>query len=131
MGREAVADYELYSADYVSLCKWVEKNTEPSDIFLTANNHNNAIASLTGRNIVCGSGSFLYFHGLDYGAQAADVKTMYENPEARDSLLEKYNVTYIVIGPWENGSYSIPDINAFAENYDCVYNKNGILVFEV
>ena len=31
--REAVADYELYSADYVSLCKWVEKNTEPSDIF--------------------------------------------------------------------------------------------------
>ena len=131
MGREAVADYELYSADYVSLCKWVEKNTEPSDIFLTANNHNNAIASLTGRNIVCGSGSFLYFHGLDYAAQEADVKTMYENPEARDSLLEKYNVTYIVIGPWENGSYSIPDINAFAENYDCVYNKNGILVFEV
>ena len=56
---------------------------------------------------------------------------MYENPEARDSLLEKYNVTYIVIGPWENGSYSIPDINAFAKNYDCVYNKNGILVFEV
>ena len=56
---------------------------------------------------------------------------MYENPEARDSLLEKYNVTYIVIGPWENGSYSILDINAFAENYDCVYNKNGILVFEV
>ena len=131
MGREAVADYELYSADYVSLCKWVEKNTEPSDIFLTANNHNNAIASLTGRNIVCGSGSFLYFHGLDYAAQEVDVKTMYENPEARDSLLEKYNVTYIVIGPWENGSYSIPDINAFAENYDCVYNKNGILVFEV
>ena len=70
-------------------------------------------------------------HGLDYAAQEADVKTMYENPEARDSLLEKYNVTYIVIGPWENGSYSIPDINAFAENYDCVYNKNGILVFEV
>jgi hypothetical protein len=25
MGREAVADYELYSADYVSLCKWIEK----------------------------------------------------------------------------------------------------------
>ena len=70
-------------------------------------------------------------HGLDYAAQEADVKTMYENPEARDSLLEKYNVTYIVIGPWENGSYSIPDINAFAKNYDCIYNKNGILVFEV
>lgn len=131
MGREAVADYELYGADYIRLCKWVEKNTEPSDIFLTANNHNNAIASLTGRNIVCGSGSFLYFHGLDYGQQENDVREMYENPANRDDLLDQYNVSYIVIGPCENGNYSIPDLQAMAEEYEVVYDKDGIVVLAV
>lgn len=128
MGREAVADFQLYGADYVQLCKWVEKNTEPDDVFLTANNHNNAIASLTGRNIVCGSSSFLYFHGLDYGQQENDVRVMYEDPASREDLLDQYNVSYIVIGPWESGNYSIPDVSSMIEQYDMVYNKNGIIV---
>lgn len=131
MGREAVADFELYSADYVMLCEWIEENTEPDEVFLTANNHNNAIASLTGRNIVCGSGSFLYFHGLDYGQQEQDVRTMYEDPASRDDLLDQYNVSYIVIGPCENGNYSIPDLQAMAEQYEIIYNKNGIVVLMV
>ncbi len=131
MGREAVADFELYSSDYIRLCKWIEKNTSPSDVFLTANNHNNAIASLTGRNIVCGSGSFLYFHGLDYGQQENDARSMYENPASRDDLLDQYQVTYIVIGPYESSTYAIPDLQSMAEEYDIVYNKNGILVLEV
>jgi len=131
MGREAVADFELYSSDYIRLCKWIEKNTSPSDVFLTANNHNNAIASLTGRNIVCGSGSFLYFHGLDYGQQESDARSMYENPASRDDLLDQYQVTYIVIGPYESSTYAIPDLQSMAEEYDIVYNKNGILVLEV
>ena len=128
MGREAVADFELYSSDYVRLCEWVEENTEPDDVFLTANNHNNAIASLTGRNIVCGSGSFLYFHGLDYGQQEYDVRVMYEDPASRDDLLDQYNVSYIVIGPCENGSYSIPDLQTMIDEYEVVYNKHGIIV---
>lgn len=131
MGREAVADFELYSADYIRLCKWVEKNTEPSDVFLTANNHNNAIASLTGRNIVCGSGSFLYFHGLDYGKQETDARFMYEDPANRDDLLDQYDVSYIVIGPYEYGNYSIPDLQTITEEYEVVYNKDGILVLAV
>ena len=131
MGREAVADYELYSSDYVQLCEWVEKNTEPDEVFLTANNHNNAIASLTGRNIVCGSGTFLYFHGLDYGQQENDVRVMYEDPASRDDLLDQYEVSYIVVGPWEYGSYTIPDLENMAEEYEVVYSKNGSIVFAV
>lgn len=131
MGREIVADYELYGKDYLNLCEWIEENTEPKDIFLTCNNHNNAIASLTGRNIVCGSGSFLYFHGLDYGTQEADLRTMYEDPAKRDELLDQYDVSYIVVGPYEYSNYSIPDIDNMSKEYDLVYNKDGILVFEV
>lgn len=131
MGREYVADLELYGKDYVELCQWIEENTEPDEIFLTNNNHNNAIASLTGRSIVCGSGSFLYFHGLDYAQQEADLRTMYEDPASRDDLLDQYSVSYIVVGPYEYGNYSIPDLQEMAKEYDVVYNKDGIIVFYV
>ena len=131
IGREYVSDYELYDASYVSLAEWVEKNTSSTDTFLTANNHNNAIASLTGRNIVCGSGTFLYYHGLDYGQAEADVKTMFENPEQRDALLKQYNVNYIVIGAWEQSSYAIPDYDTLIQTYPVVYDEKGILVLAV
>lgn len=131
MGREYVSDYELFSSSYVKMAKWVEKNTEADDIFLTANNHNNAVASLTGRNIVCGSGSFLYYHGIDYGQAEADVTEMYQNPNRRKELLKKYNVRYIVIGWTEQYTYSIPDLADWIRQSDVVFNKEGLYVLAV
>ncbi len=131
IGREYVSDYELYDSAYVNMCKWVEENTEPSDTFLTATNHNNAVASLTGRNIVCGSGSFLYYHGVDYAGSEADVKTMYEDPSQRDALLQKHNVNYIILGPWEWSSYNIPDLETMYNTYSVVYNEDNVVVLAV
>lgn len=131
MGREFVSDYELYSPSYVDLAEWVENSTNPSDVLLTATNHNNAVASLTGRNIVCGSGTFLYYHGVNYQPAEADVKTMFENPQERDVLLQKYHVKYIVIGPYEQSDYAIPDYDNLLASYPIVYNQQGILVLAV
>ncbi len=128
VSREYVSDYELYSRGYVKMCEWVENNTNPTDTFLTATNHNNAIASLTGRNIVCGSGSFLYYHGVDYAQNEADVKTMYEDPSRRDALLDQYHVDYLVLGPCEWGTYEISDIEEMYEKYDVVYNEENVVV---
>lgn len=131
IGREYVSDYELYDKAYVEMCQWVEENTDPSDIFLTATNHNNAISSLTGRNIVCGSGSFLYYHGINYAQNEADVRTMYEDASQRDALLSHYEVSYIVLGPVEWGTYQIPDLLSMYETYDVVYNENNIVILAV
>ena len=51
--------------------RWIEENTPADAVFLTGNQHNNAVAALTGRDIVCGTGSYLYFHGIDYSRQQA------------------------------------------------------------
>lgn len=128
MGREYVSDYEVYSKTYVALAEWAEENSSPDDIFLTATNHNNAIASLTGRNIMCGSGSFLYYHGVDYAQTEADVAQIYQNPAARDTLLAEYGIDYIVIGPNEQGTYNIPDLQAWIEQSDVVYSRSDIIV---
>ncbi len=131
MGREYVSDYELYDSSYAALAEWAENNTDPSDVFLTATNHNNAIASLTGRNIVCGSGTFLYYHGVDYQPAEADVKTMFENPQERETLVQKYNVKYIVLGAYEQSDYAIPDLDSMITAYPVVYKEKGILVLAV
>lgn len=131
MGREYVSDYEVYSKSYVQLAKWAEKNSAPDDIFLTDTNHNNTIASLTGRNIVCGSGSFLYYHGVDYQQAEQDVAEMYQNPSRRDELINKYNVSFVVLGPNETGKYSIPDLQDWINESHVVYNRDGILVLAV
>lgn len=131
MGREYVSEYEVYSQAYVELAKWAEENTEPDDIFLTATNHNNAIASLTGRSIMCGSGSFLYYHGVDYAQAEADVARIYQDPAARDTLLAEYGISYVVIGSNEQRSYTIPDLLEWADSSDVVYQQNGIIVLSV
>ena len=65
--REAVSEYQLYSAAQVKLAEYAEANTPPDAVYLTGTRHNNEIASLSGRNIVCGADSFLYYHGLPDG----------------------------------------------------------------
>lgn len=66
LGREWVSDYELYSASSVEACRFIEEETGADSVVLTASNHNNPVACLTGRNIVCGAGTFLHYHGIDY-----------------------------------------------------------------
>ncbi|MBO5488497.1 MAG: hypothetical protein J5972_01170 [Eubacterium sp.] len=131
MGREYVSDYELYDVGSVRMALWVESHTNPTDVLLTGTHHNNAIASLTGRNIVCGSSSFLYYHGVDYTGSEQDVMMMYMSPQNRDELLKKHNVDYIVITPYETGSYAISDVEQMKSQYEIVYEDGDYYVLKV
>lgn len=76
------ANYELYNKELLDACTFIEENTPANSVILTANNHNNAVASLTGRNIVCGSSTFLYFHGFDTYNRELDVAGHVFRPRA-------------------------------------------------
>lgn len=129
MGREFVSDYELYSYDEVEVCKYIEKHTDAKDVILTDTRHNNGVSSLTGRNIVCGTGSFLYYHGLAYKEQEADVARMYTEPQNTE-LLDKYNVSYVYIGPSERTSYAIVSEDAFRQNFTEVYREGDVVLYK-
>lgn len=80
LGGWVESGYQVVSAQQRRLAEYVSENTEPDAVFATATNHNNAIAMLTGRSIVCGAGTFLYYHGLDYQPREAALKLVYEQP---------------------------------------------------
>lgn len=122
--------YQVVSPGLVKLAEYINENAAPDATFLTATNHNNAVAMLTGRNVVCGADTFLYFHGVDYQQREADVKRMYEQPSAYFSgLAELYDVDYVLISSWERGSFNIDQ--EYFTRFETVFESDGILLYRV
>ena len=130
MIRELVSGYQLLSGDQVASAEYIIDNTEPDSTFLTATNHTNPVSVLTGRNIVCGSSLYLYWHGVNYQQVEALLPEMYAGGEGFETNAEALGVDYVYIGGSEYANYPV-DYAYFAENYPLVYDAGGISIFDV
>ncbi len=131
LGREYVSEYQLIGADQLQAAEFVEENAAPDATFLTYNNHNNCIAALTGRNIVCGSGSYLYYHGVDYSERENALPLLYEQPDRYfPDLAAKYHIDYVLIGDSERANYQI-DYDYFSEHFSVFYRNDSVIIYSV
>ena len=130
MGREAVSSYILFDREAYALAEFAE--TLPSNaVFLTSSKrHNNPIAALAGRNIVCGSSAYLLYHGLDYSYREAVAARFYANPKANAAFLEENRVEYIVLGDEERSDYTV-DEESIESLYTCVFKAEDISLYRV
>lgn len=126
LGREAVSDYELFNAAEVRAAAFIQENTAPTSRFLTADNHNNTVAALTGRNILCGTSSYLYYHGLDYSGYAAAQQELFEHPTAQG--LAQWGIDYVYLSGYERREYEV-DEAWFSENCQEIYRDGGIVIY--
>ena len=127
IGREIVSDYELFSSQQVEAAAFAA--TLPTDaVLLTADEHNNAFASLSGLTIVQGSPSYLYFHGVYDEERAQDVLRMYTEPGALAQLGPKYGVTHVVLSNHELAMGA--DERLFAD-LPLLYDSGGIRIYSV
>ena len=123
--------YEVTPSYMVEATDWIKANTPADSTFLTHNNHNNAVAMLTGRNIFCGAGTFLYFHGVDYRPREVLIRGMYEDPG--ENLIEnakQYSIDYVVVSPYETGNYSVYT-GWFEKNLECVYSNEQVRIYRI
>ena len=130
IGREWVAEYQLMEPAQVQVAEYVMEHTEPDDKILTNTRHNNSIAALTGRNIQCGSSSYLYYHGLDYRGQEDAVRVMYEEPALYPDIFEQFEIDYVLISGYERHSYVV-DEEYFEEHFTCVYENTDVKLYRV
>ncbi len=136
MAREMISgfrpySYQLYGADMVAAADYINENAEKDALFLSYNNHNNVIASLTGRNIFCGAGTFLYFHGVGYGERESLLKQMFENADTFEYNKQKYGVDYVYISSYERGEYDNLIEEYFASKYPVVFSQGEVTIYKV
>ena len=118
IAREIISggQYQLYSQADLALTAYVENNTQPTDLFITGDQHLNPIAALAGRNIYAGSDTYLYFHGFDTSSRKAQVAAIYTDPEQAAVLPAQLGASYILVSDWERAAY--PDCE---EILDAIY----------
>ena len=143
IARECVSgakgyNYQLFSRANTEAAEFIRENTPADAVFLTANHHNNPVASLAGRKIICGSSLYLYFHGLDYRRNEADVCLMLAYPEEYAELFEQYGVDYVFVSSYERNMtgidpYLISNESHRQDNYaanEAFFSENYPLVYE-
>ena len=130
MAREYVSRYELFGVGALELCRFLEENTPADAVILTDQRHNNEVASLAGRNIVCGSPAYLYYHGLNYGEAEQALRKMYEKPEKNRELFWEYGVDYVLVSDFEADSYEV-DAEGLARLFPCVFDDGARQLFRV
>ena len=125
--RECKSSYQVYTKGEAELSEQIKEVTEPDEVILANSYHWNLVTPLTGRSIVTGTGTFLYYHGIDTNEREADVALMYEDPSNHSDLFERYHVKHILISNAERGSYDI-DYTFFDEHATIVCrNDSGLL----
>ena len=130
LGREVVSDMELFNAGDTAAAAFVQKNTAPNALFLTAGNHNNAVAALTGRNILCGSGSYLFYHGLPYEGREQEVRELFEQPASVfPELKQKYGIDYVYVGSYERNDYAVDE--AYFSQFPVAYQSDEVTIYDV
>lgn len=130
MGREAVASYELFGQGALQLCGYIEENLPPNAIILTDQRHNNEVASLSGRNVVCGSPSYLFYHGLPYQDSQEAAQRMYEDPAGNQALFAQYGVDYILVSDFEQSSFAV-DQEALDRLFPRVYDDGVRVLYRI
>lgn len=129
IGREFVSRYQLYGYSAVDAAQFAE-TLEPDATFLTNLRHNNEIAALCGRNVVCGSGSYLFYHGLNYRVNESAVRRMYESPAASLDLFEQYQVDYILISSYELHDFEV-DRDGIDALFERIYKNDEVEIYRV
>ena len=130
MGREAVAEYELFGQGALALCGYVEEELPADAVVLTDTRHNNEIAALTGRNVVCGSPAYLFYHGLPYLGREMYARQMYESPAESEELFRELKVDYVLVSDFERASYQV-DLEALDSLFPRVYDDGGRILYQV
>ena len=130
IAREVVSDYQLFSAEEVEAADFIKENSDKNAVFLTGQQHCNAVAALTGRYIVCGTGSYLYYHGIDYSAQSNAIREMLQNPAGSARLFEEYDVDYVYLSSWEKSDYEV-DRSWFEENADLIFDNGAVSIYKM
>jgi hypothetical protein len=127
-----VSAYQFTDTKGVQVAAWVRQNTSPDAIFAVADEHNNPIPTLGGRMVMVGYPGWLWTYGVgDFVQKGADERLILEGAQSTPDLVDKYGVTYVLIGPQELADPRNANIPYWDQNGTLVYSNGEYRVYKV
>jgi hypothetical protein len=122
--------YVWFTAEEVQLAAQVRAATPPRAVFATGEQPNNPIPDLAGRTVLMSYPGWLWSYGINYTAREADLSRIFAGGPSSLSLLHRYRIDYLVIGPEERRSLS-PNQDYFDTQFRLVLRTANYSIYAV
>lgn len=120
--------YQMLSAQEIEMGTFIRTRTSSDSNFLTSDAVDNQVSMIGGRSVLLGYPGWAFNYGLSYQQRQSDIRAMYSGASNTASLLQLYNVRYVLIGPNEE-QYS-PNLSYFSQ-YPIVYQSSAGTLYKV
>jgi len=131
MAREVQLSWVMVNSEGVAFAEQVRASTEPGAIFLTGSEHTHPVPVLAGRTILLGYKGWLWTHGISYSQREQDVAEIYRGGSNARALLQKYEVSYVVVGPPERREFGNLNPEFFEQNFEKALQVGGYILYRV
>jgi YYY domain-containing protein len=136
---DGLAWVRQYSPDEYAAVQWLNKNVPGTPVILEATGGSfteyGRVSSRTGLPTVLGWGGHeLQWRGNydEPGRREPDINTIYSSTDTQQvlTLLEKYGITYVYVGPLERGKYSPAALAKFDRFMDVVFQQGNVTIYK-
>ena len=122
------SEYREFDAQGIAVASLISAQTAPRALVLHAPTYNSPVF-LTGRRSLLGYPGWMWSRGLDYSERSADIARIYLGAPEAESLLRKYNVDYVLIGPMELASFKVNE--QFWSKYKTLARAGAYRVYQI
>jgi hypothetical protein len=120
----ANVSFRLLDNDELAVAAWARQDTPQDTIFLTGWKNDHPILTMSRRAEVMGYPGWLWTWGLSQPVQRQqDVVSMYRGDDTSAALLKQYRVSYVVIGPQEQGPEIRANVPYYQNQFPMVYQS--------
>jgi YYY domain-containing protein len=138
-GIRWIADFR--PGDYAAI-QWLRQNAPDGAVILeapgaqyAAYQYTGRVSALTGLPTLLGWGGHQSQWRGNYEVPARrepDINTLFNTSDLQKTreLLDKYDITYVYVGPLERERYSPQGLNKFARLMEVVYQQDGVTIYQ-
>jgi uncharacterized membrane protein len=128
----SISSYRFTDTKGLQVAEWVRQNTAPNAVFALADEHNSPIPTLAGRRVMSGYPGWLWTYGLaDYQRKQADEVAVLRGDQNTPDLVDRYNVSYVLIGPQELAAPRLASQSYWRQHGTLVYSNGEYSVYRV
>ncbi|HWT00970.1 MAG TPA: hypothetical protein VN256_12050 [Pyrinomonadaceae bacterium] len=122
------AEFRIFDADGVRFAETIKGATRPRATVLHEPTFDTPVF-LTGRRSVMGYPGHIGSHGITWEDRWRDVKQIYAGGRGAESLLAKYGVEFVVVGPHERRD--APAADAFFSRFELVGETGDYRLYKI